>query len=937
MTKQRGKFFILCVIAILISTFFISFYNNNYIDHNENDFVLNDLSCDLLAKSLVDTNDDLPEDAVAINNAEALKDFLVGDESYGYLTTDILLDWDEVGSTVIFEKDRIIDGRGHVVSLEDKEAIAQIYENEIDAININELGIANDSNYGLFVSVNEGIIKNIKFEFASQIYAVNDGNVVINNVGIVCGENKGAIEKCELDVSGRFSYYYINGETDESDEFQTYFGGFAGGNSGQIDRVTANYYDANISIRTIARSDDMFGEGKISAKTFAGGIAGIISDSGQCTNATISGRDVTFKLIANSVGNAKRYTYSGAVSAYSDGKIDNIIVDFAPDYVNKTDESFISKNAVVHCGQATNVTAIRSYDGDNLRCNNCNCAGHESYCNVINTDEYTKASVNIDNDGNQIVKITPKQGWIENLCFNKYIFDSSGNIIDDNALYDKAPDNFHSQNFEDAWVDGRTFRIAPYQNTGKSFWEITASSWRKAEIKFCEETKHTYSGKDMLKDFVMLKLSGVDDYCDCDFTKMNLENDGENIYQAKSVGEYNLSIRPIEINGKRYLYYDEENRIMAIAPDDYVCEAHKFYIDNIVVVTADWFVIDKVKEYDGTNEFDNERIQFNMQNESVMAYFSFLEYVEFSAYYSQIDAGDDIEIIIDVWEKEDADIIIDNQVRGVLGVIQRRKVTLTLDYAERTYGDTLTKYHYSADNVIDNIDVDFVSNANIYSLPDEQEYKFWLEESEFGNYSVANFDELNSYENGANLTIHKAIISQLADDIEDVIDLDADSVANLKIKFKDLVENDVEHTLDILYFNSDEGKYLPIDQISVSGEYKLKLVMPENLRSRYLLDERLSELQIRVIKADKPIVTKPNDDNDFSAESPKELNNNEIGLDNHISDNNSQNDTWQENKIDDKVNTYGNIAITVCVTSVVLIAVGVSKKFLLKRKSNKIK
>ncbi|MDE5548987.1 MAG: hypothetical protein K2J13_01910, partial [Clostridia bacterium] len=345
-------------------------------------------------------------------------------------------------------------------------------------------GIARDCNYGLFVNINEGIIKNIKFEYYGEICAVNDGDVAINSVGIVCGINKGEIENCELKASGKFEYYYIEGESEDgNDYFRTYFGGFAGINSGSINKVVAHYEDFYLRIRTKARSDSMFGDGEISANTYAGGIAGNILYSGECTNIMITANSAVFNLTADSVGTKKGFTYSGAIAAYSFGKIDNIIVDFAPEYTEESQDSVgVSKNAVVYCGLATNVTAI-NYDASeaNWRCNKCSCSNHIGYCNYVETDENTNVRIYINDVGNQVIKIKPIEDLIESVTFNKLKIDSNGNVIADRNRYENAPDDFDFQNFEDSWIYGKALEIQPYQISGESFWKIKATSGVKVE------------------------------------------------------------------------------------------------------------------------------------------------------------------------------------------------------------------------------------------------------------------------------------------------------------------------------------------------------------------------------------------------------------------------------------------------------------------------
>ncbi|MDE6758437.1 MAG: hypothetical protein K2J89_04060 [Clostridia bacterium] len=1150
------------------------------------------------------SNEELPKDAVAINNEQELKDFLSGEALNGYLTSDILFDWDEVGASVDFAGNRTLDGRGHSVTLSDKEAIAEVMDDDFDAINLNWQGIANDSKYGLFVRINEGVIKNIIFVFDSEVCAVNNGEVERNYVGIVCGENKGIIEKCDLNVSNKFAYFYISGEEEDSVNFQTHFGGFAGINSGYIGKVCVSYNDFFLRIRTKARSDNMFSFDEIIAKTFAGGVVGSICDGAECSNIVILGSDVTFSLTSDNVGSSIGCKYSGAVAAENSlgGKIDNVIVDFAPDYLEE--DLSISKNAVVYCGQATNVTALDIRRGEvDLRCSNCDCQEHiKNYCNVIQVDDFLNFNVYIDDEGKQVVEITPIEYFIKSFSFNKYqvenMYNGSAEIIDDDTVYENVPDNIKVQDFQDNWREGIRLEIEPYQNLGECFWKIEASTWQKAQIEFSEDDYISYTGENMLPSFVRLKLENGS-YCNYDLTKMDLTNNGAKIYEATFPGEYHLSLLPIEIDGKKYLYYDEENRIFVPVSDDvtdihnyiityarivtfentndwinedivftlengiagaadglvylvdgysyavdslvlpnrkdsldseytvfltkdgrrvtdyyvfmakidvtaptienveflnpidgnyytqnyasftisdmtsgikevkinsteltetegkyfvyltrtgfYSVEAEDFagnitrygfyaYIDDVsptlnviatndngeyhsgnispsdvrfevsasfgesggiieykigsedwsiyrdtitistdvevefrarsntsdgsgflisetvkyhvflssiekrLIITGDWFEVEGSKVYDGTDNIGDIRIQFDNTSQGVIDNSLLIKYLEFEAHFVDVNAGDRKEIVIDVWAMENTNIRIVNLISDVFGIIKRKQVRVTLNYAESTYGDRSPTYHYVADGVIDEICLDFVSNAKPDSLPSENAYRFWLEKSEFGNYTVENFDELNSFEKGAELIVYKAVISQLANNEEDFIGLDTNSVSNLKIKFRDVVDSDILYLLDTSFLNCDNGACLPTDSPSVAGEYKIRLFMPESLKSRYVLDESLFEIKVSIKDADADNLPDDDVENNDSSNDTDDGSNIEDGAgDKDVDGDNSPTDKIEDDNDESKINYYGKILITIGVASVLLCSVGILKRTALKKKNKKSK
>ncbi|MDE7337090.1 MAG: hypothetical protein K2N32_03135, partial [Clostridia bacterium] len=462
MSKARKGVIPIILFAIFIVTVFAS-TRSNLRDYNTFYTSDNDFSTTVIdyadGASFVKTDGDVPDHAVSIGDSKGLQEFLLGSGTYGYLIADISIDWEGVGSTITFGSGRVLDGRGHKINLTDKDADALISDEDYGVANLNWSGVAQDCNYSLFICVNSGVIKNTVFEYDTEICAVNNGNAEINGVGIVCGENKGSIENCELNATGKFSYFYMEGTDDYSESFQNYFGGFAGKNNGRIVNVKGNFNDFDLRLRTIANSDDMFGEVELISKTVAGGIAGCMTDpDGECRNVVILGNNVVFNLTSDCFGDVSGIKYSGAVVADNTcgGTVDNVIVNFSPEYVESlSNRDFVSKNAVVHCGAVTNVTAIDTYEGGkNIRSVNCDCDSHKySYCNAIYLDELTNVEYGINDNGEQVFEITSEKGYIESLSFNKYRIVNGGFTTDD-SFYGDDLDNFDSHNFDIRWDKG---------------------------------------------------------------------------------------------------------------------------------------------------------------------------------------------------------------------------------------------------------------------------------------------------------------------------------------------------------------------------------------------------------------------------------------------------------------------------------------------------
>ena len=269
--------------------------------------------------------------------------------------------------------------------------------------------------------------------------------------------------------------------------------------------------------------------------------------------------------------------------------------------------------------------------------------------------------------------------------------------------------------------------------------------------------------------------------------------------------------------------------------------------DREIEITAEWFIVEGEKEYDGTTYIDRSKITLNKKSPEVIANFEIWDKIEYTARYARAEASDRAEIEIEVWAKENSGIRIVNGVRGVYGRIERKKVRVTLNSGEKMYGESSADYDYTVEGVIDEIgELEFSTNASIDSVPDEEEYRYWLARREYGNYVVENYEEINSYEKGKALEIRKAVIKELANEREEFIGLDTESIQRLKIRFKDVIDGERYHELETSYLSKEDGAYLPTDNISEAGIYKIKLYMPKELESRYELSEELYEIRIKV-------------------------------------------------------------------------------------------
>ena len=773
-------------------------------------------------------DEEIPQQSKAITNEKELKEFFNSDQAHAHLEADIQFHRDSIGYNLA--EGKILDGRGYSVTLYDEYATAEVVEiiKGEYYIGISDY-IADEERYGIFVNVNDGEISNIKFIFSSSVVMYNNGNAREIALGVVCGENNGIIRNCDLNLSGRFEYYFLSEDFYNSEVFKTIYGGFAGINNGVVRNVGAKYKDFYLGLFTIASADADSGLLFIPAQTLAGGIIGEMGAEATCANVKISGRDVTFALVGiDIVKSEESATYSGAVVAI--GCVDNIIVDFDVEYEYKlTGADVVSKNAVTHIGNAINVTALNAYGGgDDLRSDNM--SGQSEYCNYIDTGDNARVQVNINYNDDQIIEVSPKLGSGE-LSFIKYK-EQDGEIAEDSGEYANVPQNFSQV------IDGDIgIRVAAYQTSGSHYWELIVSeqvipepSVPTLEVIALENGVEYVSGTTAVGDVVFTAQAqyGVVEY------KINS-------------GDWTTYESPITITQSSQIEFK------AISEDGALeSEIVKFSViiqikqDSAepVTVLSDWFKVTSSKVYDGSDTVTGEVSLDTDYEDTFHVFMKVKDFLRFSARYAQVNVGT-VDIIIEVWLEGTDEYILNNSVVVVQGAITAKEVQVMLDKSCATYGLTDWELNYSVSGLIgnDEIRLEFATNADRHSLPDG-DYRFWLAEKTCGNYAVANFDELNSYEYGATLEITKHVVS--ADEIIFDAQLTDDNV--LEISFADVADANVVQRLDVSYELIVDGVATPKQLIDEVGLYRITVFIPQNLLDRYMLSQEIKLFEVQIDK-----------------------------------------------------------------------------------------
>lgn len=629
--------------------------NNKYVGEN-----VNLSNTDVTVDAQTSTKSQAEENIIGtpIATAEELQAFIRGTDTYGYLTSDdIVLDWEGVGSQSIFAAGRVLDGNGHTLTLTESHGgknagYAGDFTDPLERRGGDIAKMAKRRNYGMLVDYNLGTIKNIKFIYNSTSPEVHsnddDGNggdktMYANYVGLVCGTNTGRIENCDINVSGSFTYKYADasiGDTssDKNNRFETYWGGIAGRNGGVITNITAVYTDFTLDLQTTAsnRVKGAFGivrNEATDAKSIGGGIAGrndAVTDADitktEISNIIVMGSihpmmkstkmdymtnyGTRYGEFANVVNTNSKYSHGIGSNADTQAKVDNIIVDLEVNYDNASQTTmgeYYSRNAVVHCGKATNVTILNvgsdrvvgnqhvDYQTDHCNCGeatNSDSQHSYGYGNVIHTGDHSNVTVGFDENNNQVITVTPKDktnSILGELVFTKYSEKgtvSDGSLepgVEDTATYPNVASNGSTYLYNNTAIrhDSYTFTVRPYQALSNKYWEIGAYSYLIANISNVGAAEYTYTGEDYLKgQFSYTTLvGGKTGAVDPEGLNARSTADSGRVTEGRLPGEYNIKLEEKEAG---LSYVDKVNQVVAYVEE--TPTTHTFMI-NLATIT----------------------------------------------------------------------------------------------------------------------------------------------------------------------------------------------------------------------------------------------------------------------------------------------------------------------------------------------------------------
>lgn len=485
-----------------------------------------------------------PGDATAIATAEELKNFLDGDSSYGYFTSDITYDRETVDGARTLNEGKTLDGNGHTLRL------------------TSTASYATSENFGLLVDVNYGTLKNLKIVYDSALTIGNAGSVwKQNNVGILTGANYGEILNCDISVIGSFAYNYDNTKIDniegKNDVFVTAFGGFAGGNAGTIKNILAEYRGASVSLYTYANYTSTF---RLDSKAVFGGAVGTsLSADSVCSDViAISDASTSVSLRANKTdGNGETgLAYREAAAVQSNisnkselfGKVDNVIVSWQGSYGSLTNSGSVNQNAAVNSGNSTNVTVIDVSKGTY---SDQTGAGRANYITL----EGCTVSIKVK-DGVQTLAFTPDGGKLMAMQnFTNYIREN----VAEGANVEGVPVNgetavYADENNQLSYV----LEIPAYQTEKENYWSLHMTAYAQKTLTV-SEGEFSYTGKDYISEIFTIDGAPITS------GTCNILNNGTPVSQIMMPGEYDIALGTVTAN---VVYVDTENKVIALKSED---------------------------------------------------------------------------------------------------------------------------------------------------------------------------------------------------------------------------------------------------------------------------------------------------------------------------------------------------------------------------------
>ncbi|MDE6211608.1 MAG: hypothetical protein K2G42_06515 [Clostridia bacterium] len=291
-------------------------------------------------------------------------------------------------------------------------------------------------------------------------------------------------------------------------------------------------------------------------------------------------------------------------------------------------------------------------------------------------------------------------------------------------------------------------------------------------------------------------------------------------------------------------------------------------LPKVVITLEDLVIENSVKTFDGTDTFfGNVSIRDGFEEKNEING----EVQITSVVYADINASDSVTLIISVFCTDDTKMM-DNQIEGAIGKIEKKVIDVTIDSKTKIYGVSLPELTYTQNGMVEG----FEENVGIYVqkpdgytgtyelLPQTADGEGYViavvDGTTFVNYTLGNVTE-------GRLRVTLAPVDRLVYERGQFTGLDLNNIADRNLEIGFIRSNGNYERLNVTfyardyYYDSgteelvDNGYTKKVDDITKAGAgfFKVVISLPEYdangelLTNKYVMDEDITEFMIKII------------------------------------------------------------------------------------------
>ncbi|MDE7192060.1 MAG: hypothetical protein K2O35_06300 [Clostridia bacterium] len=291
-------------------------------------------------------------------------------------------------------------------------------------------------------------------------------------------------------------------------------------------------------------------------------------------------------------------------------------------------------------------------------------------------------------------------------------------------------------------------------------------------------------------------------------------------------------------------------------------------LPKVVITLKDLVIDNATKTFDGTNTFlGNVTVREGFEEDNNING----EVQITSVVYADVNANDSVALIVSVFCTDDTKLM-DNQIEGAVGSIEKKVVDITIDSKTKIYGVSLPQLTYTQSGMVEG----FEESVNIYvQKPDGYtgSYELLPQTADGEGYVIAIVDGTTfvNYTLGTvtegRLRVTLAPVDRLVYERGQFTGLDLNNIADRNLGIGFIRSNGNYEKLNVTfyahdyYFDSsnnnfvDNGYTKKVDDITKAGAgfFKVVVSLPEYdakgelLTNKYVMDEDITEFMIKII------------------------------------------------------------------------------------------